>query len=499
MLLLLLASKREGRANNNNNNTDDREEAAETMEEEEEEEKHGAMMQLSQMSSFEPSVSSVASKSSLRQKETKTHEWIEWPRPNKTKRAGDILFWPRNNMKPITYTHWAVYIGRRKPVGNTFVENDNFPEAVVHLWGAADAEDRSMSHDAVVIYSELSEVNCEKDAPRPFCGNYKYDSMYTPMRPSQILHRAFVALEHKFYENEFGGYSVVHNNCEHFATWARYGFQHSAQIGDAFTEVLPAALGLLGGPPGLALGVMANKMLQEGTMKARRHKNNRLDETIKSSYREFHLNNSSGKKDDNAAEKEKKKTKTREEEGKEEATIYEILDEESTHDFSDEKEVDWTVDCLIDYVETSNVQFSQEKHDKYEKHDKHIDDDRPFRVTLKAADENSALYKDRMSGSGQTNVVDIDSRGEIRLGGPASSKPESDLKELAKDLGKIGKEVGKGMLSMLGWAAHEALEAAKKRREAKEKREKEALEKLESLKVPSSLPSTDENNQPRAE
>ena len=115
-------------------------------------------------------------------------------------------------------------------------------------------------------------------------------------------------------------------------------------------------------------------------------------------------------------------------------------------------------------METSNVQFSQEKHDKYEKHDKHIDDDRPFRVTLKAADENSALYKDRMSGSGQTNVVDIDSRGEVRLGGPASSKPESDLKELAKDLGNIGKEVGKGMLSMLGWAAHEALEAAKKRK-----------------------------------
>ena len=473
---------------------------------EEEEEKHGAMMmQLSQMSSFEPSsVSSVALSKSLRQqKETKTHEWIEWPRPNKTKRAGDILFWPRKNM-PITYTHWAVYIGRRKPVGNTFVENDNFPEAVVHLWGAADAEDRSMSHDAVVIYSELSEVNCEKDAPKPFCGNYKYDSMYTPMRPSQILHRAFVALEHKFYENEFGGYNVVGNNCEHFATWARYGFQHSAQIGDAFTKGL-TALGAVWGPPGAALGYMAGNLVQEETMKARRHKNNRLDEAIKSSYREFHLNNSSGKKDDNAAEKEKKKTKTREEEeeeeeeeeGKEEATIYEILDEESMHDFSDEKEVDWTVDCLIDYVETSNVQFSQEKHDKYEKHDKHIDDDRPFRVTLKAADENSALYKDRMSGSGQTNVVDIDSRGEVRLGGPASSKPESDLKELAKDLGNIGKEVGKGMLSMLGWAAHEALEAAKKR---KEKREKEALEKLESLKVPSSLPSsTDENNQPRAQ
>jgi len=110
------------------------------------------------------------------QEETKPFERIEWPRPNKTKQPGDILYWPRTD-QPIAYTHWAVYIGRRKPMGNKFVENESFPEAVVHLWGEADAKDRSMSNDAAVIYSELSEVNCEKDAPRPFCGNYKYNSL----------------------------------------------------------------------------------------------------------------------------------------------------------------------------------------------------------------------------------------------------------------------------------------------------------------------------------
>ena len=423
--------------------------------------------------------------------ETKPFERIEWPRPNKTKQPGDILYWPRTD-QPIAYTHWAVYIGRRKPMGNKFVENESFPEAVVHLWGAADAKDRSMSKDAAVIYSELSEVNCEKDAPRPFDGNYKYDSLYTPMRPSQILHRTFVALEHKFYENEFGGYSVTLNNCEHFATWARYGFQHSSQVGDVLTTGLSALGTFMMGPPGLALGYIAGNLVQDETRKARRHKNNQLDEAIRSSYR-------------NEKKQMKPGITAGDKEG-ESSTIYEILDEEATHDFSDEKEVDWTVDCLLDYVETSNVQFSQEKHDNYEQHDKHRDDNRPFRVSLKAADENSALYKDRNSSAGQTNIIDVDSRGEVRLGGKAQPKPETDLKELAKDLGKIGKEVGKGMLSMLGWVAHEALEGAKKRQEARVKREKEALEKLEKLKLPSSssapaAPSNttnDENNQPSA-
>jgi len=420
-------------------------------------------------------------------KETKTFERVEWPRPNKRKQPGDILFWPRTD-QPIAYTHWAVYIGRRKPVGNKFVEDESFPEAVVHLWGAADAKDRSMSNDAVVIYSELSEVNCEKDAPRPFCGNYKYDSLYTPMRPSQILHRAFVALQHKFYEKEFGGYSVIGNNCEHFATWARYGFQHSSQVGDVLTTGLSAIGTFMMGPPGTALGYIAGNLVQEETRKARRHKNNRLDEAIQSSYREFHLNSSS-----------KNTGTTAGDEQGESSSIYEILDEESTHDFSDEKEVDWTVDCLIDYVETSNVQFSQEKHDKYEQDEnQRFEKTRSFRISLKAADENSALYKDRTSGSGQTNIIDVDSRGEVRLGGRAQPKPESDLKELARDLGNIGKEVGKGMLSMLGWVANEALEAAKKRQEAREKREKEAREKLENLKVPGSSPSpkNDENDEP---
>ncbi|CAL6347443.1 unnamed protein product [Bathycoccus prasinos] len=407
--------------------------------------------------------------------ETKPFERIEWPRPNKTKQPGDILFWPRTD-QPIAYTHWAVYIGRRKPMGNKFVENESFPEAVVHLWGAADAKDRSMSKDAAVIYSELSEVNCEKDAPRPFCGNYKYDSLYTPMRPSQILHRTFVALEHKFYEKRIR---------RHFATWARYGFQHSSQVGDVLTTGLSALGTFMMGPPGLALGYIAGNLVQDETRKARRHKNNQLDEAIRSN-------------------------ETRNDSGGQRRRILDDIRNSRRRGhsrlFGREKEVDWTVDCLLDYVETSNVQFSQEKHDKYEQHDKHRDDNRPFRVSLKAADENSALYKDRKSSAGQTNIIDVDSRGEVRLGGKAQPKPETDLKELAKDLGKIGKEVGKGMLSMLGWVAHEALEGAKKRQEARVKREKEALEKLEKLKVQSSssapaAPSNtanDENNQSSA-
>ena len=86
-------------------------------------------------------------------------------------------------------------------------------------------------------------------------------------------------------------------------------------------------------------------------------------------------------------------------------------------------------------METSNVQFSQEKHDKYEKHDKHIDDERPFRVTLKAAMKTPPCTKTESSVSAKlmssTSILEVKSDSET----PPVLKPESDLKELAKDLG----------------------------------------------------------------
>ena len=74
-----------------------------------------------------------------------------------------------------------------------------------------------------------------------------------------------------------------------------------------------------------------------------------------------------------------------------------------------------------------------------------------------------------------TSILEVKSDSVVR-----QFQTRSDLKELAKDLGNIGKEVGKGMLSMLGWPHRTRRLPLRRKREEK----KEALKKLESLKVP---------------
>ena len=151
-----------------------------------------------------------------------------WPAFGKPRVPGDILFWPRSDQRvlgiPVHFTHWAVYVGRRKlsPCGTRWmvdtceVTGETLPEAVVHLWGAPDAADRDMSSNAVVVHNRLDEVG-----GTPYDGNLCYDKQHTPRRPEQILHRVLYALGHKLYEDRFGKYDVVGNNCEHFCTWVR--------------------------------------------------------------------------------------------------------------------------------------------------------------------------------------------------------------------------------------------------------------------------------------
>ena len=144
-----------------------------------------------------------------------------WPAFGKPRVPGDILYWPRSDQL-VPFTHWAVYVGRRKlsPCGTRWmvdtceVTGETLPEAVVHLWGAPDAADRDMSSTAVVVHNRLDEVG-----GTPYDGNICYDKQHTPRRPEQILHRVLYALGHNLYESWFGKYDVVGNNCEHFCTW----------------------------------------------------------------------------------------------------------------------------------------------------------------------------------------------------------------------------------------------------------------------------------------
>ena len=93
------------------------------------------------------------------------------------------------------------------------------------------------------------------------------------------MSRVLVSLgEKKTYETRFGSYHVLGNNCEHFATWCRYGVNRSDQIGDA-VKFIGAGLGAVGlGAPGAFIGGYAANELIRSTYKTR------LDETARSEF-----------------------------------------------------------------------------------------------------------------------------------------------------------------------------------------------------------------------
>lgn len=228
-----------------------------------------------------------------------------WPALGKSRTPGDILYWPRSD-QIVPFTHWAVYVGRRAlaPCGDRWMVDadertgEKLPEAVVHLWGAADSSDRDVSANAVVVTNALSEVGGS-----PYDGCVEYDAKHTPMRPEQILERALLALSKKMYEERFGGYHVLGNNCEHFCAWARYGFQKSHQVEEGLARGLAGGGLILMGPIGAVGGYIAGKLAATEVHKQRKIASNAHDAILW----------------------------TTEDEG---------------------EEVDWVVDCLVDNLET---------------------------------------------------------------------------------------------------------------------------------------------------
>jgi hypothetical protein len=156
----------------------------------------------------------------------------------------------------------------------------------------------------VVVHNRLDELGGV-----PYDGNLEYDKRHTPRRPEQILRRVLVSLgTQKLYETRFGKYHVVGNNCEHFATWSRYGVNRSDQIGDA-VKWIGAGLGAVGlGAPGALIGGYAADSFVRSTHLSRRNE---------------------------IFEKE--------------SELFENTDGCEFAD--DDKEVDWVVECLVRCVE----------------------------------------------------------------------------------------------------------------------------------------------------
>ncbi|TKR63109.1 hypothetical protein L596_026984 [Steinernema carpocapsae] len=128
------------------------------------------------------------------------------------------------------YTHWAVYLG--------FMEGVHL---VIHLSNGESDFGVDMDlprRDSIKLkLTNQAEVTVRTDefamvAGPDFCRiNNDVDSVINPFPPVIIRDRALQYLG-------TGDYSILSNNCEHFAKWARYGSRESRQATVAKSMIL---------------------------------------------------------------------------------------------------------------------------------------------------------------------------------------------------------------------------------------------------------------------
>lgn len=163
-------------------------------------------------------------------------------------KPGDLLRFRRG-----LYSHWAVYLGKHQLTGGNHKDCScaDVPEneaGMIHFSGLTSDADQS----AQVCYLPLTKV---KDHWVGEIAN-DWDKQYPPSQPHVILARAYTVVG-----TDFGGYSLITNNCEHFATWLRYGLKLRKQVENTMINGGTAGAGLpVAGPVGavLAAGFFGN-------------------------------------------------------------------------------------------------------------------------------------------------------------------------------------------------------------------------------------------------
>lgn len=133
-------------------------------------------------------------------------------------KPGDVIFARRWRMGFVTYRHFGVYVGDDK---------------VVNYQG--DPEDETNPEKARIILSTLDQfANGDK---------VKADRVRkNPLPDEETVRRAM-----SFIGTGLGEYSLVFNNCEHFANFCKYGKKISRQVKKDVTiagSVLAALAGL---------------------------------------------------------------------------------------------------------------------------------------------------------------------------------------------------------------------------------------------------------------
>ncbi|XP_076436723.1 phospholipase A and acyltransferase 3-like [Babylonia areolata] len=125
--------------------------------------------------------------------------------------VGDLIQFPRG-----LYSHWAVYIGEGE-VAHLAGDGDDGIDGKfdsTHLFTVSGRSFRK----AFVKVDRFLEVAGNSKAVR----NNRKDKELTPLPADRIVGNALMKLGEV-------GYNVLYKNCEHFASWCRYGEEKSDQ------------------------------------------------------------------------------------------------------------------------------------------------------------------------------------------------------------------------------------------------------------------------------
>jgi len=163
-------------------------------------------------------------------------------------KPGDLLEFQRE-----AYCHWAVYIGDYALADDDTADDENkeyrIVPCVVHRANPADSENiqsmlstsRSLSKGlhgiGAVVVEPLTEV-WDKSRVRV---NNGLDNSLQPYSSSTVVQRA-LSVANGENSLSYTAYNVISNNCEHFASWCRCGWNISCQVARRSEQVLKLAM-----------------------------------------------------------------------------------------------------------------------------------------------------------------------------------------------------------------------------------------------------------------
>ncbi|CAH1244078.1 HRASLS2 [Branchiostoma lanceolatum] len=135
-------------------------------------------------------------------------------------KSGDLLEFPRK----LGHSHWAVYAG-----------NEN----VVHRTGSNDGLNLHPASSASVSGVQLDKAKVKEEPLSKVAGASKfYINNYKDKDKKQAVLPGLKIVERARSQLGKSGYNLFFNNCEHFATWCRYGKGTSKQVSDAASFII---------------------------------------------------------------------------------------------------------------------------------------------------------------------------------------------------------------------------------------------------------------------